>query len=66
MVAAARGWGEIEKKELQEIMETYIDFSIKSGLRAKGEIFVWHVEREGGLVDVRENNHESPNLVVAG
>ena len=56
-VAAARGWGEREKKELQEIIEAYIDFSIKSGARTKGEIFVRHVEWEGVMVDVRESIH---------
>ena len=65
-VAAAREWVETEKKELKEIMETYIDFSLKTGSRAKGEIYVRHVEWEGVLVDVRESNHESPSLVVAG
>ena len=65
-VAAAREWGEREKEELQEVMEAYTDFSIKSGARAKGEIFIRHVEWEGVMVDIRESIHESPSLIVTG
>ena len=64
-VSAAAEWGETEKRELQEAMDAYVNFSLKTGSRAKGEIFVRHTEWEGALVDVRESNHESPRLVVA-
>ena len=65
-VAAANEWGETEKRELKEVMETYVDFSLRTGSRARGEIYVRHVEWEGVLIDVRESNHESPSLVLAG
>ena len=50
-VAAARGWDEGEKEELQEVMEAYVDFSTRSGARAKGEIFIRHVNCEGVMVE---------------
>ena len=65
-VAAARGWDEGEKEELQEVMEAYVDFSTRSSARAKGEIFIRHVNWEGFMVDVRESIHESPSLIVTG
>ena len=49
-VIAARGWGEGEREELQEVMEAYSDFSTRSGARAKGEIFIRHVNWEGVMV----------------
>ena len=65
-VLAAAQWGETERRELQEVMEAHMTFSLKTGLRAKGEIWVRHTEWEGALIDLRESNHESPKLVVAG
>ena len=65
-VLAAAQWGETEKIELQEVMDAYVTFSLKTGSRAKGEIWVRHTEWEGALIDLRESNHETPKLVVAG
>ena len=48
------------------MMDAYVNFSLKTGSRAKGEIWVRHTEWEGTLIDLRESNHESPKLVVAG
>ena len=65
-VIVARGWGEGEREELQEVMEAYSDYSTRSGARAKGEIFIRHINWEGVMEDVWENIHESPSLIVTG
>ena len=65
-VLAAAQWGETERRELQEVMDAYITFSLKTGSRAKGEIWVRNKEWEGALIDLREHNHETSKLVVAG
>ena len=58
--------GGTEKKELKEVIDAFVKFSLKTGARAKGEIWVRHTEWEGTLIDVRDSNHESPEMIVTG
>ena len=65
-VRAAKGWCKGEREELCEVMEAYCDFSIRSGARARGEIFIRHANWQGIMVDIRESIHEDPSLIVTG
>ena len=65
-VMAPTKWGVTERKELEEVLETYKTFSLETGSRAKGEIWVRNKGWEGSIIDLREHNSVQPTIVVTG
>ena len=65
-VNEAKKWCKEEKKQLWDVIDAYCDFSTRSGAFGIGEIYVRHQDWQGVLVDIRENAHEDPNVVIMG
>ena len=65
-VMAPTKWGVTERKELEEVMETYKTFSLVTGSRTKGEIWVRNKGWEGSMIDLREHNSVHANIVLTG
>ena len=63
-VIEEKGWGEEEKEQLRDVIAAYCQFSIRTGAYARGEFYVRHGDWHGALMDIRENVHEDPKVVV--
>ena len=59
-------WKEIERRELEEVMETYKTFSLATGSRTKGEIWVTNKGWEGSMIDLSEHHPEQPTIMLTG
>ena len=65
-VNEAGGWAKGEREELCQVMGAYCDFSSHSGAKAKGEIFTRSTNWQGVMLDIWENIHDDPSIVVTG